>query len=715
MKIYLFHYVFSLALTCISCLILGTFVYLKNRKSKVNKSFFLLSLSMAIWSGFQTGIGSTNYKWVTMVTMYPEHIGIVFIPSFFLNFIYNLLEIRKKTLLKVGYLLSFLFLTLLPTGLFLKGVDDYHKHVLLKSTIEPGSLYILFLAFFIFYMAMGAFELLKAYIHSRGARRNQMKYFLWAVVLAIVMGSSNYIYLFDVKVPLWFPLATYGVPLYALATSYAIVRYRLMDISVVIKRTVTYGIIYSFSVAVFAVLTVFFGQWLLYGRVDRRFYWLSLLSILIITLLLRPLDNLLTRLSDRYLFRKKYEYQKTLKEASRGMTRIKSLPKLLDLIVRMIVTSVRVTHATIFLLDKERPIYVAVASRGRYKVPKGFVRSNASSRLVLWLLKKKEALVYDEIISQLKREPDLKNNLRISLESITKEMQDLNASVCIPSFMENKMIGFLMLGEKLSGDMYTQEDLDLFLTLTNQAALAIENAQSYEELKDTRDQLLRSERLATIGKFANEVAHEIKNPLQAIKTFVEYLPQKYNDKDFREKFTKIAGTEIERMDSFVKQLVGFSKPKPLEFSPVEINQLLDTTLLLLENEFKKKNALIKRGYLKKDMRLLADRNQLKQVFLDLFLNSLEAMDETKPNQLIVETLTNNNCLIVKITDTGCGISSKDLPHLFEPFFTTKQNGAGLGLTIVKSIIENHNGKISVESKLGKGASFCISFPYLNKK
>ena len=711
MSFYLFHYVLSLFLTSLGFFILGIFVYFKNPKSKVNRSFFLLSLSISIWSGFQMGVGSTDHQWLTIACMRPMHIGIIFIPSLFYAFVYNLLELKKKKVLKIGYFLSFLFLPLLPSKLFIIGIKD---HMVLKYSIQPGPFYIWFVVFFISYMMMMLVELFKAYVKSKGARRNQLKYLFWAVFIGSVTGSTNFLYIFNVELPLWFPFITYGVILFALVTTYTIVKYRLMDISVVIKRTVVYGAIYSLSVAIFALLTIFLGQWLVYGHMDRRFYLLSMLSILIITLILRPLDNLLSRLTDKYLFRKKYEYQKTLKDASQGMTRITNLPKLLNLFVRTILNSVQVTHVTIFLLDREKSQYVAVASRGRDRVPLGFIRNNASSQLIVKLTTGKESLVYEEIVSQLKRDPKLNADIKSGLESIAKEMQDLNASVCIPSFIENKMMGFLMLGEKLSGDMYTQEDLDLFSTLANQAALAIENAQSYEELKDTRDQLLQSERLATIGKFANEVAHEIKNPLQAIKTFVEYAPIKRDDKKFIENFSRVAGGEIERINAFVKQLVGFSKPKPLNFQPVDINQLLDATTLLLENDFKKKRISVKRKYFKQDILFLADKNQIKQIFLNLLLNSIEAMDERKTNQLSIETMPDSNKITVKITDTGCGISKEEMHHLFEPFFSTKQSGAGLGLTIVKNIVENHNGEILVKSSLEEGTEFTLKFPLSNK-
>lgn len=714
MRFFQFHYALSLVVTSLSTLILGAFVYLKNRHSIVNRSFFLLSLSMAVWSGFQAGQVAANNKFIAGICSYGEYIGVVFIPSFFLNSIYKLLEIKKEKVLKIGYFLSLFFLLLSPTGLFIKGVD-VQSNLPIKFPTEAGLLYPLFLIFFIFYMGSGVIALFKAYKNSTGSRRNQMKYFFWAVVLAITSGSMNFLPVFHLQPFPLLPFVTYGVPIYTLATSYAILRYRLMDITIMITRTVTYGLIYSFSVGVFALLTMFFGQWLVFGKINAPLFGVSMLSILIITLSLRPLDNFLSQITNNYLFRKKYEYQKTLRTASEGMARIKSLPKLLDLIVRMIANSVRVTQATIFLLNKETQAYVAVVSRGKDRVPKGFIRNSVSSPLVSRLLKKKDVLVYDEIMSWLKIEPNLNENLRIILKKISQEMRDLNAAICIPSFIEDKMIGFLMLGEKLSGDMYTQEDLDVFMTLANQAALAIENAQSYEELKDTRDQLLQSERLATIGKFANEVAHEIKNPLQAIKTFMEYLPQKYNDKDFRDKFAKVVSGEIQSIDSFVKQLAGFSKPKPLELSPLDINQVLDTTLMLLEDDCKRKGILIKRAYLKKNIRILADREQMKQVFLNIFLNSLEAMDKTKTNKLIVETNQDDKNLAVKITDTGCGIAKEDLLHLFEPFFTTKENGTGLGLTIVKNIVENHGGKISVESKLTEGTTFSINLPLTDKK
>lgn len=245
-----------------------------------------------------------------------------------------------------------------------------------------------------------------------------------------------------------------------------------------------------------------------------------------------------------------------------------------------------------------------------------------------------------------------------------------------------------------------------------------------------RQEVLRSEKLKTIATFASGMAHEIKNPLTAIKTFAEYLPQKTDDKEFLDKFSKIVGSEINKIDNLVHQLLDFSKPAPLQLKETDIHKLLDDTLEILSNQFIKYNIKVIKDYYTDEHRLKdtdehrlssgdnscliikVDPNQMKQVFLNLFLNSIEAM----PNGGTLTVSTNlcpsggNNSVLICVQDTGCGISEKDLPHIFEPFYSTKEKGSGLGLSIVYNIIKEHKGKIKVESKLGVGTRLIIELP-----
>jgi signal transduction histidine kinase len=209
-------------------------------------------------------------------------------------------------------------------------------------------------------------------------------------------------------------------------------------------------------------------------------------------------------------------------------------------------------------------------------------------------------------------------------------------------------------------------------------------------------------KLAHLGEMTEEIAHEIKNPLTSIKTFAEYLPKKYDDPGFREKFSRIVVDEVDRVNNIVKQLLEFSKPKELELRSESITGILDDTLGLLNNNLIQNKIEVVKNY--KDSPVLpVDKNQLKQAFLNLFLNSIQAM----PNggTLTVSVLLSSDlCSLITISDTGSGIPKDQLDHVFDPFFSTKESGTGLGLSIVHGIITKHGGKISVESVVGGGTT-----------
>ena len=256
-----------------------------------------------------------------------------------------------------------------------------------------------------------------------------------------------------------------------------------MDISIVVKNTLLYAGLYSILVGLFVVVVVFLGQWFFYGpqALDKRVLGMCVVALSIVTALVRPLDAWLTRLTDRLLFQKKYEWQKTLKEASRGMTKVTSVDRLLKLMAHFIGMRIRVTHVGI--LYRFGDAYVLKVSRGRDRLSAemSIARDNP---LVAWLEEKKEVLTVDEVHHWLRREKLLPQRtvLRRTLDEIKSEMVRLGAQICLPAVSRGRMLGFLVLGERLSGDPYSQEDLDLLFTLTNEGAIALENAQLYEQL-----------------------------------------------------------------------------------------------------------------------------------------------------------------------------------------------------------------------------------------
>lgn len=243
-------------------------------------------------------------------------------------------------------------------------------------------------------------------------------------------------------------------------------------------------------------------------------------------------------------------------------------------------------------------------------------------------------------------------------------------------------------------------------------------------LKRLELQIRRSDRLASLGTLSAGMAHEIKNPLVSIKTFAQLLPERYQDSDFRETFSNLIGHEIDRIDSLVNQLLRFARPaKPL-LKPMHVHEVLEKSLMLVGHRLYQQEIKLARLWNADIDTIHADADQLEQVFLNFFLNAMDAMKQG--GELVIETeiraaeewvtaINGSNgdrheVLRVTVRDDGEGIRDEDIPHVFDPFFTTKDYGTGLGLSVVHGIIQEHGGQIEVESRVAQGTSFHILLP-----
>ncbi|MDD5634948.1 MAG: ATP-binding protein, partial [Candidatus Omnitrophica bacterium] len=271
----------------------------------------------------------------------------------------------------------------------------------------------------------------------------------------------------------------------------------------------------------------------------------------------------------------------------------------------------------------------------------------------------------------------------------------------------------------------------IFIPLKNRIQTFIDNRFFHGSIAEIdaenlllRDELQKTEKMKAVATLAAGMAHEIKNPLTAIKTFTEYLPEKYNDPEFREKFNKIVGKEVDRINYIVKELLEFSKPSELSLKETNINDLLNEIIGLLNNDLIKHNIKAEK-HLSSLPLLKVDPSQMKQVFLNLFLNAIDSMPSggiltisTSHKSPVTSHNQNNTShkplvtshdqfVSIAIRDTGTGIPKDDLKHIFDPFFTKKSGGTGLGLTVVHGIIEKHHGKITVKSTVGVGTEFVV--------
>ncbi len=262
------------------------------------------------------------------------------------------------------------------------------------------------------------------------------------------------------------------------------------------------------------------------------------------------------------------------------------------------------------------------------------------------------------------------------------------------------LTGFLSQREKTQKDRYQK------------AAQRLE--ESYGKLREQADlileieeQLRRADRLSALGELSAGMAHEIRNPLGSIRGTAEIIRDGIDPSDRRYEFTHILIKEVDRLNKVVQDFLEFARPAPVEQGVVTVNEALREVLTLTAQQTGKSQVQV--HFTPGELPVLpGNQEQLKQAFLNLVLNALQAM--TGGGELTIETLREKGQVLIRFADTGQGIPAENLERIFNPFFTTRQEGTGLGLAITHRIIQGHGGRIEARSRLGEGTTFTIFLP-----
>ncbi|UCF86013.1 MAG: PAS domain-containing protein [Desulfobacteraceae bacterium] len=229
------------------------------------------------------------------------------------------------------------------------------------------------------------------------------------------------------------------------------------------------------------------------------------------------------------------------------------------------------------------------------------------------------------------------------------------------------------------------------------------------EIRHLKREVERSQRLASIGKLASGIAHEIRNPLSSIKGFATYFKERYREVPEDQKTADIMIKEVERLNRVIGQLLEFARPMSIKKKPTSIRDLVQDSLKMIEGAAQKKAIQVHVSSIP-PIEISMDPDRMKQVFLNVYINAIEAMENG--GSLSVELRRDDVAKKIEVTisDTGTGIKEEDLPHVFDPYFTTKSSGTGLGLAIVHKIIESHRGKVTVKRRNGTGTTVTIILP-----
>ncbi|MBS1318968.1 GAF domain-containing sensor histidine kinase [Parabacteroides goldsteinii] len=396
--------------------------------------------------------------------------------------------------------------------------------------------------------------------------------------------------------------------------------------------------------------------------------------------------------------------EQLLSEFNRSLTLIVDKSLLIGNIVAKVKQICPVESVYIFLLDE---------NTGKFKLQNEAknkpVTLTNRSRLISWLSVNEKHLI-------ISRHPDIVSYFPPEEQEIIRQ---LGAELIFPLKIMNQINGTIFLGKKTDGAPFTEQELNLLSILINQATFAIEHASLYEQQTERLKKMYRTDRLATLGELAAGAAHEIRNPLTAIRSTIQYLSKDFSADPVKSEMVTELISEVERINKIVQGLLSFARPSDLNTSDINIEQLINQTLLLVTNTLRKQNVEVEFEYFTDNTTIQGDAEQLKQVFLNIILNAIEAMGKNPPERsrtLIISIEkgtpinTHSRYLIISFEDSGKGIEQKNIENVFNPFFTTKEEGTGLGLAICYGIINRHEGEIEVKSVPDKGTCINIKLP-----
>jgi signal transduction histidine kinase len=358
----------------------------------------------------------------------------------------------------------------------------------------------------------------------------------------------------------------------------------------------------------------------------------------------------------------------------------------------------------LFLLDESSGSYKLRSSVGLNGEAGEAPEIARDDPLIQILTQRHEALIREEL--------EMAGDEGQALEAARK-MARLQSEIALPLNSKNRLIAILNLALREGKEMYSPEDIEVLSTLANQAAIAIENARLYENLKLSQSIIRRADRLSSLGMLTAGLAHEIRNPLVAIRTFTQLLPERYQDQEFRDGFQSLALKEVDRICGLVNDLLNFARPSTPNVSAQDVNEIVDAIARILETEAKDKDVKIEMHLGAALPKIFIDKEQIKQVCMNLILNAIQSIEGPGTVEISTRLFGENGSkrfAQIEIRDTGVGIPEKDIENIFNPFFTTKKDGSGLGLSISHQIVKEHGGYIVVESQVGRGTSFFVRLP-----
>ncbi len=692
-------------LTALVNIVLGVISYNKNPRSATHRLLTLLTVIFALWTisnyfSLNSESPEETLFWIRAVMFITAPLGPV---------LYLFIKAFPKPELKINKIVASLLIgtTLLVQAIAFTPLLFSKVTITDQVTPTPGPGIPLFALLFVGVPIAGLVQLIRKYRKSSGLEKLQIKYLIVGITETFaLLILTNFI---AVVVFHYSGFVIFG-PMFSLILvgfiTYAIIRHRLLEVKIIVVRSVIYTLLILLIAALYTVGVFLISQYLFKIDIDNQVVQLHALLAIFVAFTFVPLRNFIEKVTSRIFFKGKYNQNALVYRLNTIIASTISLEKLTRKTLQQVISKLRITHGA-FIIYTKRKFEIISEGPGIYDDEKKAINT---------LYSLKRTSIFDE--EKNKRTKDL--------------MRALDVALVMPLFERGEKVGILLLGEKKTGQIYSQQDIALLEIFGPAISVAIQNAKSYEAIRKfnitlknevqiaTKDLQKANEKLKQLGRqkddFIAIASHELKTPVTSIKLYMQLLHRKFmiaKDIKSAEAVAKMDG-QINKLTDLINDLLDVSK---IEEGKLRLN-LGEFDLNGLVKEISEEMQLTTKQRILKELGrkelVYGDRDRLGQVLINFLSNAIKYSQST--NKIIVKTENDKKSVIVSVEDFGMGLTPKEQAKVFERFNRAGQEGPGglpglgLGLYISKEIIKRHKGKIWVESKKGKGSTFFFSLP-----
>lgn len=718
-----------LALVTLTNLVLAIFVYSKNRKSLVNISYSLFVFSVSMWAFtnalFQKSDSLNSAYWWAILS----YISAIFIGSSLLTFSFvfseNDQDIIKR--FKGFYGLIILIITVLIT-VFVSTPQVVLKRIAFENGVKSlitTPLLFLYAISIVLLLGWSLINIFKKYRKSSGISRQQLKLIFIGLFISIALGVF-----FNLFLPLlgfynfvW--LGPDSAIIMVIFFAYAVIKYRLFDLQIQFQKILNY----LFPLIPLLPLSIFAGYYF-HQTVHESPYVFGPIILILGCFLYKFIFEYISKTPIGYFFfRKTYFYQKTLKELTVDASTILDLDKLADRIVEVLSKNVGIRKVIIVTNVSGAKNFSVLRSSKRLEKSDIENFQSLPLELLIYLKKNNDTLIKEELELLIET---VDNKKKKTFTDLIAEMKKLRVELCLPLLLQESLVGIIFLGPKDQKKAYSIEDIEIFKKLAKELAIAIANSTLHQtkakqaELlgKEVEKQTKEIKELYDMkSNFLTVASHQLRTPTSIIRGMLSMLVEDPLKPDKQKEMLEASFKSSTNLERIVEDILtaaeidsskfGF-KPEKVDLIPLARKVAED---LKLKAEKKKLYLKFVEPTFKKALAATKEA-KIEQVFANLIDN---ALNYTKEGGVTIsfsrEKRNGKDCYIFSCQDTGIGITKKDLENIGEKFFRSKNvfsvhpNGTGLGIFIVKSILESSNGKLEIESLgLGQGSSFKVILP-----